>query len=219
MKNRLLIATGLLAITSSSFCSTIKGSDYISRDVGTKYTFNETTYIDNANKPVKQQLQTIVDGCNDAKSACTSTATTTDATGNTKDLGTLIYKIKDGAVYMVDSNKNDKLIFPADIKLNQTQKIETIASNNKLKNNNKFVKQIPKITINGNDYSNCLAISTDATATTNNGQKVDINSNDVHCKGIGLVKETFKENTIDKEGKTHSIKTVISLSNISKPQT
>ena len=216
MKKTLLIATGLLTLTSVGFCSTIKGSDYISTNIGTKYIFDESTYIDKSDKPVKQQLQTIIDGCNTAKSACTSTATITDTTGNTKELGAFIYKIKDGAVYMIDSNKNEQLMLPADIKLNQSQKIETFTSTSKLNGSNKFVRQIATITINGNSYNNCLAISADTVTTADNGQKIKTHSNEVHCKGIGLIKETFKQKTIDKEGKKHSVKTIISLLKIEK---
>lgn len=189
MKKQILIYTAIVASVSFGYSSNLKGSDYISTKTGTTYTYQRVEANDNDDF----LIETKVKDCNSDKTLCKYVSKIKHPTKKNFDESESDYAYdikKDGAVYIKYPNsEKETLLLPANIEFN---KVRNENATGKFTNSYEFTKEIPKIDINGTSYKNCIELKTKSSITIDN-KPVDTQSDEIYCKGIGLVKENFKE--------------------------
>ncbi|MBK2357093.1 hypothetical protein [Francisella hispaniensis] len=192
MKKLIVTSTFITALVSVSYATELKGSDYISTEVGSTYNYQRV----NADDKDKFTIQTTIKSCNNAKTSCEYVSQIKDPNGKANLSSKYKYSYvvsADGSVYITYPNsKQQTLLLPAKIEFNKIRNDNGSNVDTKFTNTYEFKKQIPKITINGNKYNDCIELETNSTIQSNDKvQKTQ--SQEIYCKGIGLVKENLKE--------------------------
>lgn len=192
MKKLIVTSTFITALVSVSYATELKGSDYISTEVGSTYNYQRV----NADDQDKFTIETTIKSCNNAKTSCDYVSQIKDVNGKTSANSSYQYSYvvsTDGAVYITYPNSQQQtLLLPAKIEFNKIRNDNVTNADTKFINTYEFKKQIPKITVNGNEYNDCIELETNSTIQSNDKiQKT--HSQEVYCKGIGLVKENLKE--------------------------
>ncbi|WP_150467568.1 hypothetical protein [Francisella sp. SYW-9] len=191
MKKHILIFTALIGIVTLGYSSDFKGSDYISTQAGTIYTYQRVEANDHDNFSIRTKIK----NCNDESSLCNYVSRIKDPVKEKIDGSESIYAydIRNGAVYIRYPNSDkETLLLPARIEFNKVRKENTSNKGGKLTNSYEFTKQIPEITISGNKYKNCIELEAKSDMTIGD-KPVKTLSQEIYCKGVGLVKENFKE--------------------------
>ncbi|QIW10944.1 hypothetical protein [Francisella sp. LA112445] len=191
MKKHILISTVLIAAISFGYSSTLKGSDYISTQPGTTYIYQRVEANDNDNFTIRTKIK----DCNDDNTLCRYVSSIKDHVKKKIDgsESKYAYDIKNGAVYIKYPNSDkETLLLPANIEFNKVRNEDNSNANGKFTNSYEFTKQIPEITVNGNKYKNCIELEAKSDMTIDN-KPVKTQSQEIYCKGVGLVKENFKE--------------------------
>ncbi|MEY8717172.1 hypothetical protein [Francisella philomiragia] len=164
MKKLIFTSIAIMTLASTGYSSVLKGSDYISTDVGTTYNFERVDADDKDNFLV----QTTIKNCSDDKTSCQYFSEIKEPSGK------------------------ETLLLPANIEFNKIRKENITIGNSKFSNTYEFKKEIPKLTINGKDYENCIELEANSTVKYK-GQVEKTQSTETYCKKIGLVKDTLKE--------------------------
>lgn len=188
-----LIILLVIALSYISYGSELKGSNYISTQPGTTYVYTRNT-PDTDNESF---IEITVNNYLKDKNLCKYTSKIKDYSKKVL-IGSeykYIYSIKNnGAVYTADPVKDGKeqLLFPADIQLNKIEKHSSANSYSKTTGYSMYTKYIANIGLNGKIYKNCIELKDNST-TTSIYQTITIESQQIYCKGIGLVKTKVKE--------------------------
>ncbi|MED7787845.1 hypothetical protein [Francisella sp. 19X1-34] len=191
MKKHILISTALIGIVTLGYSSNLKGSDYISTQPGTTYIYQRVEANDNDNFSIRTKIK----NCNDERTQCNYVSRIKDHVKDQIDgsESKYAYDIKNGAVYIKYPNLDkETLLLPANIEFNKVRKENSSNANGKYTNSYEFTKQIPEITVNNNKYKNCIELEAKSNIKLEN-QTINTQSQEVYCKGVGLVKEIFKE--------------------------
>ena len=192
MKKQIFIYTAIVASISLGYSSDLKGSDYISTETGTTYTYQRVEANDNDNFLVETKIK----DCNSDKTLCKYVSKIKHPTKKKFDESESDYAYdikKDGAVYIKYPNsEKETLLLPTNIEFNKVRNDNGTNATGKFKNSYEFTKQIPEINVNGTSYKNCIELETKTNIRIHN-KPIDTISHEIYCKGIGLVKENFKE--------------------------
>lgn len=192
MKKLILSSVAIMTLASTGYSSELKGSDYISTDVGTTYNFQHIEANDEDNFLV----QTKIESCNNDKTSCKYVSEIKDPSGKeiTQSKYEYSYTVKNnGDVYIQHPNTDkETLLLPANIKFNKLRKENITIGNSQFSNTYEFKKEIPKLTVNGKDYENCIELEANSVVTYKK-QVEKTQSLETYCKGVGLVKENLKE--------------------------
>ncbi|MBY7733864.1 hypothetical protein [Francisella philomiragia] len=210
MKKTIILTLGMAPLLMFSIDSDqqvpLKGSDYITTDVGATYVYVGQS-LDNPTKLLSNYKLT-VKSCNDEKTKCIYTITV-DIDG-IKPYES-VYEIKDGAVYFGSSKTRDedgslrsvdlKLqeLFPKHIILNKVDKIDNTDEMSHTTGTSIITDVIPEININGNTYKNCIRMDNNVTQCFNKDHGNTCNhiiDYEIYCKGIGLVTENVNGDTL-----------------------
>lgn len=190
MKKYIFIYTAIIASVSFGYSTDLKGSDYISTQPGTTYTYQRVEANDNF------LIQTKIKNCNSDKTLCRYVSKIKHPTKRKFDKSESFYAYdikEDGAVYIkYPKSEKETLLLPANIVFNKVRNDNGTNATGKFKNSYEFTKQIPEINVNGTSYKNCIELETKTSIKIDN-KPIDKISHEVYCKGIGLVKENFKE--------------------------
>lgn len=192
MKKYIFISTVAIASISLGYSSELKGSDYISTQAGTTYNYQRINASDKDNF----LIGTTIKSCNDDKTICKYVSKIRDSSDK-KAYGSessYAYDIKqDGAVYIQYPNlEKETLLLPANIEFNKVRKSSSTNANSQSTGSYEFTKQIPEINVNGKNYKNCIELKAKSNININD-KTIKTQSQEVYCKGIGLVKEEFRE--------------------------
>lgn len=201
--NQKIIFLGLSIIFFLTSCqkeSSLSGSDLISKDTGTIYTYTSPNTPD-------QKFETVVENCNENKTECTYQLRNYDTEGKANGYSEYTYVINNGAVFQTntmkikdsdgairtvklgDSELQDTPLFPQKIELNKAETSIETYDNYTIKETSKYTKLIPEITINRKTYKNCIQ----AELEQNVDYKNQLNKNTkyvsmtIYCKGVGEV--------------------------------
>lgn len=190
MKKLIFTSIAIMTLASTGYSSVLKGSDYISTDVGTTYNFERVDADDNF------LVQTTIKNCNDDKTSCQYFSEIKEPSGKEVSQSKYVYSYitkNNGDVYIQYPNSDkETLLLPANIEFNKIRKEDITIGNSKFSNTYEFKKEIPKLTVNGKDYENCIELETNSTVEYK-GQVEKTQSIETYCKKIGLVKDTLKE--------------------------
>ncbi|MEY8673868.1 hypothetical protein AB9G22_05710 [Francisella philomiragia] len=190
----------LLALATDQNQTSLKGSDLISKDTGTIYTYTS------ANTP-DQKFETVVENCNDNKTECTYQLRNYDTEGKANGYSEYTYVIKNGAVFQTntmkikdsegairtvklgDSELQDTPLFPQKIELNKAETSIETYDNYTIKETSKYTKLIPEITINRKTYKNCIQAELEQNVDYKNqpNKNTKYVSMTIYCKGVGEV--------------------------------
>ncbi|MBK2267587.1 hypothetical protein [Francisella philomiragia] len=190
----------LLALATDQNQTSLKGSDLISKDTGTIYTYTS------ANTP-DQKFETVVENCNDNKTECTYQLRNYDTEGKANGYSEYTYVIKNGAVFQTntmkikdsegairtvklgDSELQDTPLFPQKIELNKAETSIETYDNYTIKETSKYTKLIPEITINRKTYKNCIQAELEQNVDYKNqpNKNTKYVSMIIYCKGVGEV--------------------------------
>ncbi|MBK2357646.1 hypothetical protein [Francisella hispaniensis] len=226
MKEKVILVLGLplIAFAADNQQAPLKGSDYISTDVGSTYTYVMTDPKD----PTKtvENYQFIVKSCNENKTECLYDNKQFLGVESPVIVAETKYEVKDGAVYMTtiktlgednvlhDTNDKPQIFFPEDIILNKVDKTNSSSEDSSYEGTTVFTKVIPEITVNGNTYNDCIRMDNEGTQTYKEEESKS-KDYEVYCKGVGLVTETFS--SYNPKTKKYDQKDVtVSLYSISK---
>ncbi|AJI54718.1 hypothetical protein [Francisella philomiragia] len=192
MKKLIFTSIAIMTLASTGYSSVLKGSDYISTDVGTTYNFERVDADDKDNFLV----QTTIKNCSDDKTSCQYFSEIKEPSGKEVSQSKYVYSYitkNNGDVYIQYPNSDkETLLLPANIEFNKIRKENITIGNSKFSNTYEFKKEIPKLTINGKDYENCIELEANSTVKYK-GQVEKTQSIETYCKKIGLVKDTLKE--------------------------
>ncbi len=189
----------------------LKGSDYITTDVGATYIY----VYNHLDKPAKltPAFDLTVKGCNKSKTKCVYDTVTEMGSDKPYFANESVYEIKGGVVYFssikggkpdgttVDIDSKPQELFPKEIILN---KIDTINYSDEMSDNqgtSVFTKVIPEIVINGNTYKNCIRMDNNVNNCYKNKDDSSkschhIIDYEIYCKGVGLVTENIDGDTL-----------------------
>ncbi|AJI47567.1 hypothetical protein IB633_00930 [Francisella philomiragia] len=190
----------LLALATDQNQTSLKGSDLISKDTGTIYTYTS------ANTP-DQKFETVVENCNDNKTECTYQLRNYDTEGKANGYSEYTYVIKNGAVFQTntmkikdsggairtvklgDSELQDTPLFPQKIELNKAETSIETYDNYTIKETSKYTKLIPEITINRKTYKNCIQAELEQNVDYKNqpNKNTKYVSMIIYCKGVGEI--------------------------------
>jgi hypothetical protein len=192
MRKALIILATDLTIVSAGYSSDLKGKDYISTDTGTIYKYNT---IDENGK-LKFFIETTIKSCNKDKSLCQYVSELKDIS-DARVSGTkydYAYEIRDdGSVYTVSPvSKTETKLFPAEISFGEVENDHQEVEDRDVTDSSEFKKQIPEINIDGKTYKDCVELDVNSTIKFKD-QVIKTESEEVYCKGVGLVKERIKE--------------------------
>ncbi|MBK2128369.1 hypothetical protein IBD91_01685 [Francisella tularensis] len=119
MKKLIVTSTFITALVSVSYATELKGSDYISTEVGSTYNYQRV----NADDQDKFTIETTIKSCNNAKTSCDYVSQIKDINGKTSANSSYQYSYvvsADGAVYITYPNSQQQtLLLPAKIEFNK----------------------------------------------------------------------------------------------------
>lgn len=221
MKQLKILLCTLIALSLYSCNNSInlKGSDFISTDVGTKYIYDmiSTTSIAN-NSPKESTWEKTVKSCNSDKTQCSY------------EIKYNLYKssihkenilIEDGAVYSVkeDDSNNKNMHIPSVLEPNKTILFSSNYSNTNTDKTFKVVRILPTFSTDTLKFNNCIEININSKTTF---KKPDIESEyqnkSIFCQKVGLVKEsTTLVNKLKSVNKVNTVKSTSTLKSIKHP--
>jgi hypothetical protein len=220
MKKILINASILLTVVSLSACSNesqIKGSDYISTNVGSTYNYGSHIEANDSDKGM--QVSITVQKCDQNNTLCDYISKASDENGEYLEGSEYKYSyaIKNGAVYTVLPNIADEELFPEDIKFNVIKKYDISADEYVVNGSYSFTKQIPEITVNNTIYKNCIELDGNSIRKNKDDKNETaivskVASKEVYCKDVGLVTETVSMSN----GSDAPKNSVINLESITK---
>lgn len=201
--NQKIIFLGLSTIFFLTSCqkeSSLSGSDLISTDTGTIFTYTSPNTPD-------QKFETVVENCNDNKTECTYQLRNYDTEGKANGYSEYTYVIKDGAVFQTnimkikdsdgvirtvklgDSELQETPLFPQKIELNKVENSSETYNDYTIKETSKYAKLIQEITLNGNTYKNCIQAELEQNVDYKNqpNKNTKYVSMTIYCKGVGEV--------------------------------
>ncbi|MED7787846.1 hypothetical protein [Francisella sp. 19X1-34] len=193
MKNLLaLIMMTFLLISCSTYNGPIfKGSNYISRNIGTTYHYKRTDL--DTKKSIFFDIT--VDSCNADKSKCSYTTKIFNSSGKiinkynmhyTIDKGSFFFK---GTVRVTDNfYKDSSILLPEKLLLNREVNMQHPEKFGYVRERLIVHKEVPSIKVNNHKYEGCLNIISE-TITPLNDKKIKILTNEIDCKNIGAVKK------------------------------
>ncbi|WP_395167139.1 hypothetical protein [Francisella salimarina] len=190
----------LLALAADQNQTSLKGSDLISTDTGTIYTYISPNTPD-------QKFEIVVENCNENKTECTYQLRNYDKEGKVNGYSEYTYVIKNGAVFQTntmkikdndgairtvklgDSELQDTPLFPQKIELNKAETSIETYDNYTIKETSKYTKLIPEISINDNLYKNCVQLELNNVVDFKDHPDKDTiyKSKIIYCEGIGEV--------------------------------
>lgn len=190
----------LLALATDQNQTYLKGSDLISTDTGTIYTYTSPNTPD-------QKFETVVENCNENKTECTYQLRNYDTEGKANGYSEYTYVINNGAVFQTntmkikdsdgairtvklgDSELQDTPLFPQKIELNKAETSIETYDNYTIKETSKYTKLIPEITINRKTYKNCIQAELEQNVDYKNqpNKNTKYVSMTIYCKGVGEV--------------------------------
>ena len=188
MKKTLFTSITFLVLASAGYSSDLKGSDYISTEVGQTYTYKRI----NADDKDSFTIETTIQNCNDGKTSCQYVMQMKDPNGkiipNSKH--EYSYNIKeDGSVYMQFAGSDEESLFlPANIEFNK----ERTESSGNISKVYEFKKQVPSMNVGSKTYKDCIELEAD-TVINFKSRTHKVESQEFYCKGVGLVEENLKE--------------------------
>ncbi len=196
--NKIIVAVLVMLLMSSAWATgvkstIIKGSDYISTDVGVKYNYTRISVaLDDNIMDHKNGSQTIkVISCNESKTKCSYFVEFTSASGAVIGSYKSTNIIKNGSVYNSIGNASPSILFPAEIQLNKVIKYSSKYNGIDVNGSYKFVKQIDNVTVNKRVFNNCVELKGKSISILKNKDKISNSSTEIYCSGVGLVKEVF----------------------------
>ncbi|WP_395167140.1 hypothetical protein [Francisella salimarina] len=213
MKRELAVLAFCFLALSTAYANeeALKGSDYITKDVGATYTY----VYNRLDKPAKltAAFDLTVKSCNESKTKCVYETVTKMGSDKPYLANESVYKIKDGVVYFssIKSGKPDGTIenidskpqelFPKEIILNKTEIINYSDEMSDSQGTSVFTKVIPEIVINKNTYKDCIRMDNNVTNCYKNKEDNSKNCHhtidyEIYCKGVGLVTENIDGDTL-----------------------
>ena len=169
------------------------GKDYIFTNVGSTLNYKRISL----DQKSEIKIQITVQNCNDNKTKCSYINKVINENGKVEDKYSTNYSMISGALSMIDKfDPKGTIVLPADIELNKVQ----ILHNNEVYGQipEKFIvtQVIPEITVNGNQYKNCIEITFE-TITPLKYRYLKLITKSIECKHIGTVKKEM--NSYDKD--------------------
>ncbi len=193
----------LLALATDQNQTSLKGSDLISTNVESVYTYVSPDVM----YPEARKYDQLVKSCNESKTECTYQLRNYDAKGKPNGYSEYTYVIEDSAVFQTntmkikdsdgairtvklgDSELQETPLFPQKIELNKVANSSETYDDYTIKEASKYTKLIPEITLNNNTYKNCvqaeLKQNVDYKDQPHRNTRYD--SIKIYCKGVGEV--------------------------------
>ena len=202
MKKLVSIFGCVLLCLSSALASTqafvIKGANYMPTDVGAKYIYSKKL-VSMGDNPIykKSGSQTItVNNC-DNKTICNYLYEYKNNEGQLTGSENATEINKNGSIYVfygADDRTildNSTLIFPARIAIDKVYKYKFKTGGVTTLGSYKAVKQMTNLTLDQNDFHNCVEFESKSVSTLKNLGKIDGKYTETYCSGVGLVKGLY----------------------------
>ncbi|APC96650.1 hypothetical protein [Francisella frigiditurris] len=188
MKKLLILIVTITLSSCSTFMTSYKGpifngSDYVSTDVGTTYHYKRVTLEDNS----EILLEIKIENCNKDKTLCTYSTKIFNANDKLEGKYNMDYIIKNGSVHIVDKiYKQGSLLLPAKLELGKEVNLINQEEYGEVPEKLVITKEIPSITVNNNEYKDCINIIFE-TITPTESKDLKVVTNQISCKNIGAV--------------------------------
>ncbi|AVC43618.1 hypothetical protein B4919_01845 [Francisella tularensis subsp. novicida] len=203
-----------------SFGSSLKGSDFMSSDVGTKYVYNivsQTVQSPDTKKDISEYtIEKFVKKCNKESTICTYEQK--QIRKNSKDIKSKYLLIKNEGALYYQAIKKDLQILPKEILLNKKININSISPRLESKGITEITKIFPEILINKQKYKECIQVKTKyKTLIPKLAQQIKskVKSTSIFCKNIGLVKSEYSITSFIKKNDIWQTKKIESISSLS----
>ena len=190
-----LCLSGALASTQAFV---IKGANYMPIDVGAKYIYSKKL-VSMGDNPIykKSGSQTITVNSCDNKTMCNYLYEYKNNEGQLTGSENATEINKNGSIYVfygADDRTildNSTMIFPAQIAMDKVYKYKFKTGGVTTLGSYKVVKQMNDLTVEKNDFHNCVEFESKSVSALKNLGQIDGKYTETYCSGIGLVKGLY----------------------------